>query len=116
TSDAGASGSFALCAQNNAVDRLVTAGSICSAALRDDAGFATGGIDAAGTLTLVTDGTVSQCGGSISAGTLVVRATSAGSGCFLLSTIDNDVDTLASTGAVNRIQLRDADGFDVNLN
>src|SRR5678810_1173681 len=84
-----------------------TSNQVNTVSLRDDSGFDIGaaGLSAAASVTLQTDGTITQTG-AVTTGTLTLTATTAGSGDFTLNSVDDTFTDVSVTNQVNTVALR----------
>ena len=70
------------------------------------------GTSTTGTTTLQSNGTVTESGAGITAASLTLTATSAGSGAFLLNTVNNAVSgNLASTNQLDTLLFQNSGSF-----
>jgi hypothetical protein len=105
----GGTGDFTLTNAGNVLGSVSSTGAVDVVSVRDDGGFSLGTLTTA-SLALQTDGTVTQTG-VVTAPTLTMTATTAGSGNFTLNTQSNVIGTASTTNLVNSVALRDDAGF-----
>ena len=106
TAQTAGSGDFQLNTQNNVLGTVSSTNLLNTALLRDDAGFAVGTLSTDTSVTLHSDGTVTQTG-VLTAPALTLTAQTAGSGDFQLNTQNNVLGTVSSTNLLNTALLRD---------
>jgi uncharacterized protein DUF5649 len=113
TASTAGNGTFNLGTQNNLIGNASTSNQVNSVALRDDAGLNVAGINAAGNVTLTTNGgAVTQSGNMTVGGTTTVTA---GAAPITLTMAGNDFQsavTLSNSGA-NAVQIVDMNNISI---
>src|SRR4029077_20512635 len=95
----------------NVIGTVSSTNTVNSVSLRDDTDLVLGTLAVDTSVSLQTDGSVTQTGALTGGAAVSLTASTAGSGDFTLTNAGNAIGSVASTNLVNTVSVRDDGGF-----